>query len=155
MELKTLIGEVETAIRQMGLSAEEAQADENGQWILLKEEMPVYMDAWEDRESTPWNYFTFKQDPTIFQITIPFVFAPTIRKEDFLKELLVVNLNLLYGKFSYNEQDNATVISYRVSGSSFNQANLSAIIDGLAYYAEMAYHVLKDEFGLKRIHEKK
>jgi len=45
MELKTLIGEVETAIRQMGLSAEEAQADENGQWILLKEEMPVYMDA--------------------------------------------------------------------------------------------------------------
>ena len=79
MKLKTLIGEVETAIRQMGLSAEEAQADENGQWILLKEEMPVYMDAWEDRESTPWNYFTFKQDPTVFQITIPFVFAPTIK----------------------------------------------------------------------------
>lgn len=155
MQLTSLIGEIETAIRQMGLSAEESQADENGQWILLKDEMPVYMDAWEDGSSTPWNYFTFKKDATVFQITIPFVYAPTIRKEDFLKELLVVNLNLLYGKFSYNEKDNATVISYRVPGSSFDSSQLSSVIDGLAYYAEMAYHVLKDEFGLKRIHEKK
>jgi hypothetical protein len=28
---------------------------------------------------------------------------------------------------------------------------LAATIDGLCYYAEMAYHVLKDEFNLKRV----
>jgi hypothetical protein len=152
MELSKLISNIEAAILNMGLDSEESKADENGQWILLKNEMPVYIDAWEDKESTPWNYFVFQQDPSIFQITIPFVYAPTLKRNEFLQELLIVNLNLLYGKFSYNEKDNATVITYRIPGNNFNPETLVNIIDGLAYYAEMAYHVLKDEFGLKRVH---
>jgi hypothetical protein len=152
MELAALIANVESAIRTMGLSDEESKADENGQWILLKNEMPVYLDAWEDKESTPWNYFVFNRDATVFQVTIPFVLAPTLRKNEFIQELLVVNLNLLYGKFSFNEKDNASVLTYRVPGHHFKSEDLETLIDGLAYYAEMAYHVLKDEFGLKRIH---
>lgn len=152
MELGALIANVESAIRAMGLSEEESRSDDNGQWILLKNELPVYIDAWTERESTPWNYFVFKKDPSIFQITIPFVLAPTLRKHEFLQELLVVNLNLLFGKFSYNESDNATVLTYRIPGHHFKPEDLETLIDGLAYYSEMAYHVLKDEFGLKRIH---
>lgn len=152
MELSQLIKTVEAAIRDMGLSEEESRADENGQWILLKNELPVYIDVWQDAESTPWNYFVFKNDPTVFQITIPFTHAPTLKRNEFLQELLIVNLNLMFGKFSYNEKDNATVITYRVSGDNFKSESLSLIIDALAYYSEMAYHVLKDEFGLKRIH---
>ncbi len=152
MELSELIKNVEEAIRNMGLSDEESKADENGQWILLKNEMPVYIDVWKDPESTPWNYFVHKLDSSVFQITIPFTYAPTLKRNEFLQELLIVNLNLMFGKFSYNEKDNATVITYRVSGQTFNSESLSLIIDALAYYSEMAYHVLKDEFGLKRIH---
>lgn len=152
MELQSLIETIEQAILNMGLNQEEAKADENGQWILLKNETPVYIDAWVDSESTPWNYFVFQKDASLFQITIPFVYAPTLKRNEFLQELLIVNLNLLYGKFSYNEKDNATVLTYRIPGHAFNPDQLENIIDGLAYYSEMAYHVLKDEFGLKRIH---
>jgi hypothetical protein len=152
MELSELIKNIETAIRNMGLSEEESKVDENGQWILLKNEMPVYMDVWQDTESTPWNYFVHKSDATVFQITIPFTYAPTLKRHEFLQELLIVNLNLMYGKFSFNEKDNATVLSYRISGHTFEAKSLDLIIDALAYYSEMAYHVLKDEFGLKRIH---
>ena len=147
MELSVLIKNVEDAIRQMGLAEDESKADENGQWILLKNEMPVYIDVWQDSESTPWNYFA-----SVFQITIPFTYAPTLKRNEFLQELLIVNLNLMFGKFSYNEKDNATVLTYRISGYTFQPESLQLIIDALAYYSEMAYHVLKDEFGLKRIH---
>ena len=99
-----------------------------------------------------WNYFIYKNDATVFQITIPFTYAPTVKRHEFLQELLIVNLNLMYGKFSFNEKDNATVLSYRISGQTFEPKSLDLIIDALAYYSEMAYHVLKDEFGLKRIH---
>jgi hypothetical protein len=75
-----------------------------------------------------------------------------LKRHEFLQELLIVNLNLMYGKFSFNEKDNATVLSYRISGHTFEPKSLDLIIDALAYYSEMAYHVLKDEFGLKRIH---
>ncbi len=152
MELSVLIKNVEDAIRQMGLAEDESKADENGQWILLKNEMPVYIDVWQDSESTPWNYFVFKEDASVFQITIPFTYAPTLKRNEFLQELLIVNLNLMFGKFSYNEKDNATVLTYRISGHTFQSDSLQLIIDALAYYSEMAYHVLKDEFGLKRIH---
>jgi hypothetical protein len=152
MELTELIDKVVLGIKSMGLSEEDAQSDEQGQWVLLKDEMPVYIDAWKDEQSTPWNYFIFKEDQSIFQVTIPFCYAPTVKRAEFLEELLVVNLNLLSGKFSYNPKDNIVVISYRISGAQFNSENLKSIIDALAYYAEMAYHVLKDEFNLKRVH---
>jgi hypothetical protein len=34
---------------------------------------------------------------------------------------------------------------------SFQPGDLTHVIDGLMYYSEMAYHVLKDEFTLKRV----
>ena len=101
MELSDLIANIELGIQTMGLSEHEASADENGQWILLKDEMPVYIDAWKDEQSSPWNYFIYQQDPTVFQITIPFCYGPTLKRSEFLEELLVVNLNLMFGKFSY------------------------------------------------------
>lgn len=153
VELNALIQNVENAILQMGLSKEESQADEQGQWILLKDETPIYIDAWEDNQSTPWNYFIFEKDRTVFQITVPFCYGPTLKRAEFLEELLVVNLNLHLGKFSYNTRDNVVVLSYRVPGSAFVLNSLAPTIDALAYYAEMAYHVLKDEFNLKRVVE--
>jgi hypothetical protein len=153
VELNVLIKTVEDAIVSMGLSKEESQADEQGQWILLKNETPRSIDAWQDVESTPWNYFIFEQDRTVFQITVPFCYGPTLKRSEFLEELLVVNLNLHLGKFSYNTRDNVVVISYRVPGGAFKSDSLAQIIDALAYYTEMAYHVLKDEFHLKRVVE--
>lgn len=153
MEINELVKTVELAIVEMGLSKEESQADEQGQWILLKNETPIYIDAWDDQQSTPWNYFIFEQDRSVFQITVPFCYGPTLKRAEFLEELLVVNLNLHLGKFSYNTRDNVVVLSYRVPGSAFKSDSLGPTIDALAYYAEMAYHVLKDEFNLKRVVE--
>lgn len=152
MELNDLIANIELGIQTMGLSEHEASADENGQWILLKDEMPVYIDAWKDEQSSPWNYFIYQLDPTVFQITIPFCYGPTLKRSEFLEELLVVNLNLMFGKFSYNSKDNVVVLSQRLPGSAFSPVDLGKVIDALAYYAEMSYHVLKDEFSLKRVH---
>ena len=153
MEINDLVKTVELAIVEMGLTKEESQADEQGQWILLKNETPIYIDAWDDKQSTPWNYFIFEQDKTVFQITVPFCYGPTVKRAEFLEELLVVNLNLHLGKFSYNTRDNVVVLSCRVPGSAFKPDSLGPTIDALAYYAEMAYHVLKDEFNLKRVVE--
>lgn len=147
-QLRTL---VEEKLNSIGVQAEDARTGDDGQWMLLRNETPIYIDAWEDRESTPWNYFVFQQDPSVFQITVPFCYGPTLKRSEFLEELLVVNLNLLNAKFSFNSNDNVVVLSARISGSSLGGLDLAATIDGLCYYGEMAYHVLKDEFNLKRV----
>jgi hypothetical protein len=151
MNLEQLSTAIEKAIHDMGVNPADTRGEETGQWMLIREEMPIYMDAWEDTESNPWNYFVFEKDKSVFQLSIPFCYAPTIKRDEFLQEMLVVNLNLLYGKFTYNEKDNVAALVYRIPGDSFQPAELQLITDGLCYYAEMAYHVLKDEFNLKRV----
>lgn len=135
----------------MGIEPSDARNEDHGQWFLMNEDMPIYIDAWQEEESTPWNYFKFREDPTIFQITVPFCYGPTLKRNEFLEELLVVNLNLHYGKFSYNPQENVVALAYRKPGSQMQESELKDVIDALGYYAEMAYHVLKDEFNLKRV----
>jgi hypothetical protein len=151
MELNDLVHLVEKAIHDLGVDPSAARGDEAGQWLLMRNETPIYVDAWQAEQRSPWNYFIFEQDITTFQLTIPVCYAPTLQREAFLEELLTVNLNLLYGKFTYNAKDNVVALIYRVPGLSFQPGDLTHVIDGLMYYSEMAYHVLKDEFTLKRV----
>lgn len=151
MNLENLVYEVEKAIHDIGVNPAETRGEETGQWMLIREGMPIYLDGWEDLESNPWNYFVFEKDRSVFQISVPFCYVPTVKRNEFLEEMLTVNLNLLYGKFSYNGKDNVAALIYRIPGSSFRGGEMQQIIDGLCYYAEMAYHVLKDEFNLKRV----
>lgn len=151
MELNVLVNSVEKAIHDLGVDPAQARGDEQGQWLLMRNETPIYLDAWAAEQKSPWNYFIFEEDTTTFQLTIPFCYAPTLQREAFLEELLTVNLNLLYGKFTYNAKDNVVALIYRLPGLSFQPTDLTHVIDGLMYYSEMAYHVLKDEFTLKRV----
>ncbi len=151
MNIQDLISVVETGIQKTGVNPEDARSGDDGQWLMLRNETPIYIDAWIDDQSSPWNYFIFEKDRSIFQVTLPFCYAPTLQREQFFEELLTVNLNLISAKFSFNAKDNVVVISYRCAGSQFQPESLNDIIDGLSYYCEMAYHVLKDEFHLKRV----
>jgi hypothetical protein len=151
MELSVLLNSVEKAIHDLGVDPAQARGEEQGQWLLMRNETPIYLDAWSAEQKSPWNYFIFEEDTTTFQLTIPFCYAPTLQREAFLEELLTVNLNLLYGKFTYNAKDNVVALIFRVPGKNFQPADLTHVIDGLMYYSEMAYHVLKDEFTLKRV----
>ena len=151
MDFKDLVLLVEKAIHDVGVDPAAARGDEEGQWLLMRNDTPIYLDAWTAEQRSPWNYFIFEEDATTFQLTIPFCYAPTLQREAFLEELLTVNLNLLYGKFTYNAKDNVVALIYRIPGLSFQPADLPRVIDGLMYYSEMAYHVLKDEFTLKRV----
>lgn len=103
------------------------------------------------RNPIPGIFFVHGTDKTTFQVSVPFCYVPTIKRDEFLEEMLVVNLNLLYGKFSYNSKDNVAALVYRIPGMSFSTEQLPVVIDALCYYTEMTYHVLKDEFSLKRV----
>jgi hypothetical protein len=151
MDLNELFITVDDAIEKMGINPGDAKNAGEGQWFLMNEDMPIYLDAWAEKESNPWNYFKFETDPTIFQITVPFCYGPTLKKVEFFEELLTVNLNLQYGKFSYNPAENIVALVFRQPGSSIQSQAIRDVIDSLGYYAEMTYHVLKDEFNLKRV----
>lgn len=151
MILEALFSEIESAIQALDVNPQNARGEEPGQWLLVDDFCPVFIDAWEEKESSPWNYFIFEKDPTIFQLIIPAFYAPTLKRDALFEELLTVNLNLQYAKFSFNKAENIVVLSMRKPGHTFSQTELKPMIDALSYYAEMTYQVLKDEFSLKKV----
>ncbi len=151
MELQDLFALVDGAIEKIGVNPADAKNEGEGQWFLMNEDMPIYIDAWAENESNPWNYYKFAADPTIFQVTIPFCYVPTLKRNEFLEELLTVNINLQYGKFSFNPGENVVALVFRKPGSTLHESEIKDVIDALGYYAEMTYHVLKEEFNLKRV----
>lgn len=152
MELSDLINKVEEAIEKMGITPSEARMEEAGQWILMRNELQIFIDAWIANEPNPWNYFKQESgDLSVFQVTVPFCYIPTLKRNEFLEELLTVNLNLYYGKFSVNTKDNMVALAFRKPGGTLVEQEIADVIDALCYYAEMTYHVLKEEFFLKRI----
>lgn len=151
MELEKLFAEIELAIQELDIDPQNARGDEPGQWMLVDNFTPVFVDAWQDNESTPWNYFVYENDNTVFQLIVPAFYAPTLNRDAFFEELLTVNLNIHYAKFSYNHRENIIVLSIRKPGHTFSKTEFKPMIDALCYYAEMTYQVLKDEFHLKKV----
>lgn len=151
MDLKDLYNLIEEAIEKMGVNPADTKNAGEGQWFLMNDDMPIYLDAWADPEKKPWNFYKFDEDPTVFQVTIPLCYAPTLKRNEFFEELLTLNLFLHYGKLSYNAAENVVVLVYRKPGSALRWQEVREVIDALGYYAEMVYHVLKEEFNLKRV----
>jgi len=151
MDISKLIANVESAIEKMGVAPKEARGDAAGQWMLVQDFTPVYIDAWEETESNPWNYFKFEKDKTVFQMSVPFVHGPTLKREAFWEELMTVNLNMHYAKFTYNAKENVIALVWRKPGSTFQSSEMQMALDSLFYYNQMIFEVLKDEFTLKRV----
>ena len=71
MDFKDLVLLVEKAIHDVGVDPAAARGDEEGQWLLMRNDTPIYLDAWTAEQRSPWNYFIFEEDATTFQLTIP------------------------------------------------------------------------------------
>ena len=85
MDLGHLCTIVDEGMEKMGVAAADARVENTeGQWLLVRDFMPIYIDAWEETESNPWNYQVWEQDKTIFQLSLPFCHAPTVKKDEFL-----------------------------------------------------------------------
>ncbi len=148
--MHTLIEEIEKALSLMEIVPSEAEQGE-GQWVVVRDFLPLYIDAWQETEKTPWNYATLDMDARFFQLSLPFCYGPTLKKTDLNEELLAVNLNMLYGKFTYNQRENIYALVYRVPGNAVRAKEIPIMIENLYYYAHMVFEVLKDEFALKRV----
>ena len=84
-------------------------------------------------------------------MSVPFVLGPTLKREAFWEELMTVNLNLHFAKFTYNSKENVVALVWRKPGSALNESEIKSALDSLFYYNQMIFEVLKDEFALKRV----
>jgi hypothetical protein len=145
---------VELALQQLGVNPEEVRCSEAGQWLVFREEFEIYLDVWEQQELTPWNYFKPEGALSVFQASVPVFYMPDNRREELLEELLAVNMNLFYGAFTYNPNEQVVLLKYKRLSENLQVSDVVETIEALGYYAEMTFKVLSEEFGLKAVQTK-
>ncbi len=104
---------VEQALEQLGVNPEEVRCSEPGQWLVFRDDFEIYLDVWDQQELTPWNYFKPEGELSVFQVSVPVFYMPEKRKEELLEELLAVNMNLFYGAFTYNPNEQVVLLKYK------------------------------------------
>lgn len=145
---------VEQALEQLGVNPEEVRCSEPGQWLVFRDDFEIYLDVWDQQELTPWNYFKPEGELSVFQVSVPVFYMPEKRKEELLEELLAVNMNLFYGAFTYNPNEQVVLLKYKRLAEHLQVADVVETVEALGYYAEMTFKVLSEEFGLRAIQTK-
>lgn len=145
---------VEKALEQLGVNPEEVRCSEPGQWLVFRDEYEIYLDVWEQQELTPWNYFRPEGELSVFQVSVPVFYMPQNRREELLEELMAVNMNLFYGAFTYNPNEQVVLLKYKRLAEHLQISDVVETIEALGYYAEMTFKVLSEEFGLKAVQTK-
>src|SRR5690606_8054114 len=91
--LKETYSVVDQALEIIGVQPEHARNADEGQWSLFKNEMEIFIDAWESGEEESWNYYFEEKHVPIVQVLAPVCPLPNMHMEPFMAELLEVNLH--------------------------------------------------------------
>lgn len=127
---------IETALLNVGINPDDAKSEGEGQWLLMRNQTEIYVDAWVQEENSQWQYFHAEQPVPVFQVVSPVCFLPSENKEAFMEELLYINFHMYYGSFTINEQENMAAIRYRVPGSDMDEKRVIEVLDSIGFYSE-------------------
>src|SRR5688572_1001065 len=97
---------IESTFAQLGLNPAETRGGDKGQWVLYNGDTEIYVDLWEVEKDNSWLYFESDEKVFSFQVISPVCYLPETGNDQLFEELLHNNLNMFYGSYTINRQQN-------------------------------------------------
>lgn len=144
---------VEQSLEILGINPEESRCSEAGQWLVFNGETEIYIDVWEQKELNGWNYFQPEgYNLHVFQVLAPICQLPTEElRGAFYEDLLENNLNLFFGSFTINKEENMLAVKFRRICNALKNEDVIEAIESVGYYAESTFDILEKRYGVKKI----
>lgn len=127
---------VENALEIIGLQIEHARNAEEGQWSLFRGEHEVFIDAWDSGNEDAWNYYFEEKQVPIIQALAPVCALPLFDRDEFMAELLEINLHLFNAAFMIKAEENMCCIRHRMVVLDKDPMPVVQMIESVGYYAE-------------------
>jgi hypothetical protein len=153
MDLKPVYAVAEDAIQTLGVNPEETRCEDEGQWILERENVEIYIDIWQPQEHNQWEYFKEDEPTAIFQVVAPVCFIPEDKEllHQFMEELLYINHHMFYGSFTVNTQEGMAAIRFKRLVEGANRVEMIEPIESIGFYAENLAEYMSKKYGVKKI----
>lgn len=143
---------VESTLKHLGVNPEEARCEDQGQWLLYRDDREIYIDVWNATEpETTFLFDPHLKDPVIFQVISPVGFLPDENVTAFMAELLHLNLNLQYAGFTVNEEEKMFAVKFRRTCDGLTADEIAKSIDSTGYYANLSAQIFAAKYDLKLI----
>ncbi len=153
MDLKPYYEVAEDAIKTLGVDPEITRCEGEGQWILVREEIEIFIDIWQPLEHNQWEYFREDEPTAVFQVVAPVCYVPESDQDrlTFMEELLYINHHMFYGSFTVNMEEKMAVIRFKRLLEGANRVEMIEPIESIGFYAENLSNYLTKKYGLKKI----
>lgn len=140
---------IEEALLELGITASQARNEEEGQWTVYREDFEIYIDSWElGTEQQALFYFHAENQP-VFQVICPFCQVPTAQYEEFLEELLEVNIGLFKVSLGVRQEGGVVCVKYRSLASDLKKEEVHEALDAVAYCAELFSKAFYEKYQVR------
>ena len=153
MDLKPFYDIAEDAIKTLGVDPESSRCDSDGQWIIVRELIEIYLDIWQPQGHNQWEYFKEDEPTAVFQVVAPVCYIPD-NDEDlklFMEEILYINHHMFYGAFTVSMEERMAVISFKRLLEGVNRVEMIEPIESIGFYAENLSNYLTEKYKIKKI----
>ena len=152
MNLLSYYAVVEDAITQLGIKADNARCDGEGEWMILKEGFEMYIDIWGPEPKSQWQYYLAENPEPLFQIICPLAkVAVETNLEKLFEDLMQLNFHLYYASFMFNGPEKIIALQYRRLATGLNQREVLEPLNAIGYYATQLSSILLNKFKLEKL----
>ncbi len=143
---------VEQALRLLDIAPESARNEEAGQWTIYRDNLELYIDVWgSGNEQHPFYYYQAEDQP-IFQVLAPFCFVPADRQDEFMAELLDINIGLLNACLAMRQDEGVVCVKIRTLSHYLTAEAITEALDTVAYYAALFSQAFQHKYKVQLMH---
>jgi len=139
---------IEAALLTLGITPEQARNEEEGQWTVYRETLEIYLDAWNLGTEQQALFYFQADDQPVFQVISPFCQVPADRYEEFLEQVMDVDIALYKVSLGIRQDGGVVCVKYRNVATLLTQDEVLEALDSVAYYAELFSKVFSEKYGV-------
>lgn len=151
MDLQTHYNLIEEAIDHLGVKVEDARCAEEGQWLLFRGDLEIYIDVWKE-DANEWSYHPNAMNDFVFQVVCP---ISKVTDESkllyFYEDLLQMNFYTQKVSFFINKNESMLACSHKRMMGGLTLSDVVEAIDAVGYYSDLAWKMLNQPYELKKV----
>ncbi len=153
MQIAEAISTFESTVKKhLNLSPDQIRCENEGEYIIKRDNTEMYIDLWQPQEQSQWQYFDRENIAGVFQIVAPIChYPPDEHLPIFLEELAHLNFHLFFGKFIANADQRVISIQYKRVLHGLNETEIIEPLEAVGYYAENLKEYLMEKYHVKKI----
>lgn len=151
MSIVKLYQLIEDSLSHLGLNPEDARCAEDGQWLVYRDKIEIYIDLWQETELNEWMYYPDAANTFTFQVAAPICKFP---KQEmllhFYEDVLQMNYLSQYVSFVINKSEKILSCNYKRITENLTKADVVEAIEAVGYYADLSWKMLNEPYQLKK-----